>query len=100
MCHKYRSSHPEVFCKTDTLKSFVKFTRKHLCWSLVLKGQRAAGCLKRVPDTGVLPVGFAKFLRTHILENFGRRKDNRDKNITAKIFVVIFVFVHTNLVSQ
>ena len=85
MFHKYRSSHPEVFCKTDTLKSFAKF---------------AAGCLKRVPDTGVLPVGFAKFLRTHILENFGRRKDNRDKNITAKIFVVIFVLVHTNLVSQ
>ena len=30
----FRSSRPEVFCKKDVLKYFVKFTRKHLCLSL------------------------------------------------------------------
>ena len=30
----YRSSRPEVFYKLGFLKSFVKFTRKHLCWNL------------------------------------------------------------------
>ena len=31
-----RSSRPEVFCKKDALKSYAKFTGKHLCWSLFL----------------------------------------------------------------
>ena len=30
---KYRSSHPEVFCKKGVLRNFAKFTGKHLCQS-------------------------------------------------------------------
>ena len=30
----FRSSRPEVFCKKGVLKSFAKFTEKHLCLSL------------------------------------------------------------------
>ena len=32
----FRSSRPEVFCKKGVLKSFAKFTEKHLCKSLFL----------------------------------------------------------------
>ena len=32
----FRSSHPEVFCKKGILRSFTKFTGKHLCHSLFL----------------------------------------------------------------
>ena len=31
-----RSSRPEVFCKKDPLKTYAKFTGKHLYWSLFL----------------------------------------------------------------
>ena len=34
MFHKYRN---ELFCKNSAFDSFAKFTRKHLCWSLLLK---------------------------------------------------------------
>ena len=33
---KSRSSCPEVFCKNEVLKTFAKFTEKHVCWSLFL----------------------------------------------------------------
>ena len=33
----YRSSHPEVFCKTGVLRNYAIFTRKHLCLSLFFK---------------------------------------------------------------
>ena len=39
------SSHPEVFCKKVTLRSFAKFIGKHLCQSLFFK--KVAGSLKR-----------------------------------------------------
>ena len=39
---KHRSSHPEVFCKVDILKNFVKFAGKHLCRSLFIKVQTEA----------------------------------------------------------
>ena len=32
----FRNSCLKVFCEKDVLKSFSKFTGKHLCWSLVL----------------------------------------------------------------
>ena len=38
----YRSSRPEVFCKKDVLRSFAKFTGKHLCQCLFFN--KAAGC--------------------------------------------------------
>ena len=31
-----RSSRPEVFCKKAALKTYAKFTGKHMCWSLFL----------------------------------------------------------------
>ena len=34
---------PEVFCKKGVLKSFAKFTGKHLCWSLFISGDSSTG---------------------------------------------------------
>ena len=34
---QYRSRSFKVFCKNGVLGSFLKFTRKHLCWNLLLK---------------------------------------------------------------
>ena len=53
MFHKYKSRSFKVFCKNSVLDSFAKFTRKHLCGSLLLKKWQAAGWLKRDSDTGV-----------------------------------------------
>ena len=38
-----RSSRPEVFCEKATLKTYAKFTGKHLCWSLFLKRDSNTG---------------------------------------------------------
>ena len=74
-----RSSRPEVFCKNWVLRNFAKFTRKHLCQSLVLNkvaGLRPATLLKKrlwhrwfeFLSFWVLnfefPVSFGKFLIT------------------------------------
>ena len=37
MFNKYRSRSPKVVCKNGVLDSFAKFTRNHLCRSLLLK---------------------------------------------------------------
>ena len=50
----FRSSHQG--CKNCVLKNFVIFTRKHLCWSLILRKLhtwRSATFLKKEPNTGV-----------------------------------------------
>ena len=64
-----RSSRPEVFCKKGILKNFVKFTRKHLCRSLIFI--KVAGLtrdfIKRLRHR-CFPVNFAKLLRTPFLE--------------------------------
>ena len=57
---KFRSSRPEVFCKIDVLRNFVKFTGKQLCQSLF------ALLKKRLWHRSFL-VNFAKFLRTTFL---------------------------------
>ena len=47
-----RSSHMEVFCKKDALKSFAKFTGKHMCESLFFNkaaGLRSPDLLYRTP---------------------------------------------------
>ena len=36
LAQKYRSSHPEVFCKIGVLETFAEFTGNHLCQSLFL----------------------------------------------------------------
>ena len=63
----YRSSRPEVFYKLGFLKSFVKFTRKHLCWNLFFN--KVAGLKpekKNRIQQRCFPVSFAKFLRAFI----------------------------------
>ena len=48
--HTVRSSRSEVFCKKRALRSFAKFTGKHLCWSIFLSkvaGGRPATLLKK-----------------------------------------------------
>ena len=39
----WRSSLLEVFCKKEVLENFVKFTRKHLCQSLIFKRDSGTG---------------------------------------------------------
>ena len=43
MFNKYRSRSPKVVCKNGVFDSFAKFTRKHLCRSLLLKKEQATG---------------------------------------------------------
>ena len=66
----FRSSRPEVFCKKDVLRSFTKFTGKHLCQNLFcnkVAGLRLAGpaiLLKKRLWHRFFPMNFAKYLRT------------------------------------
>ena len=55
---------PEVLCKTGVLKSFAKFTEKHLCWSIFFFWR----LFKKVPPALVFFVKFANFFRTSILQ--------------------------------
>ena len=53
---KYGRSRLEVFCKKAVLKNFAKFTRKHLCQSLLFNkvaGLSPATLLKKDSGTGV-----------------------------------------------
>ena len=62
-----RSTRPEVFCKNGVLRSFTKFTVKHLCQSLFFSkvaGRRPATLLKKRLWHRCFPVNFVKFLRT------------------------------------
>ena len=71
MFHEYRSSSPEMFCKNGILKSFAKFTRKHLCRSLILKKKTVVFKLtKKRLRSRCFSVSFAKFLRTSVLKIF------------------------------
>ena len=67
-----RSSCPELSCKKGVPKDFEKFTGKHLCQSLFfnkIAGLRPAMLLKKRLWLRCFPVNFAKFLRTHYLQN-------------------------------
>ena len=71
---KCRSSRPEEFCKKVVLKSFAKFTGKHLCQILFFHKVASPG---RSPSSSPLlkkrlwhrcfPVNFLKFLRAPFL---------------------------------
>ena len=71
-----KTSRPEVFCKKGVLENFVKFTGKHLCYSLFFN--KVAGLslqfyYKKKLWHRCFPVNFAKFIRTPFLQNiFGR----------------------------
>ena len=78
-----RSSRPEVFCKKNVLKTFVKFTGKHLCQSL-----RPPTLLKKRLWHRCFPVNFAKFLRTTFLKNIsGGCYEFLKNELSSKIYV-------------
>ena len=69
---KNRSSRPKMSCKKGVLKSFAKFTGKHLYQSLFFNkvvGLRFATLLKKRFWHRCFLVNFAKFLRTPFLYN-------------------------------
>ena len=71
-----RSSHRRCSVKKGVLRSFAKFTRKHLCQSLFFNevaDLRPATLLKKRLRHRCFPVNFAKFLRTPLLQNTSRR---------------------------
>ena len=71
---KFRSSHPEVFCKKGVLRNFTKFTGKHLRQSLFFNkvaGLRPVTLFKKRLWHRCFPLTFAKFLRTpFFMEHF------------------------------
>ena len=73
---KVRSSHQRCSVINDVLRTFPKFTGKHLCKSLFFNkvaGHRPATLLEKKLWHKSFPVNFVKFLRTPFLQNtFGR----------------------------
>ena len=72
----FRSSRQEVFCKKGALRSFAKFTGKHVCQSLlfnIVASLRPATLLKKRLWHRCFPVNFVKFLRTPFLQNTSGR---------------------------
>ena len=62
----------DEFCKKGVLRSFTKFTWKHLCWSLFLNkvsGIRPQTPLKRDSNRGVFRWILWNVLRTPFLQN-------------------------------
>ena len=71
-CTCYRSSHRRYSIKKGVLKSFAKFTGKHLCQGLFFNevvGLRPATLSKKRLWHRCFLVNFAKFLRTSFLQN-------------------------------
>ena len=68
---KARSSHQRCSIKKDVLRKFVKFTGKHLWYSLSLI--RPATLLKKRLRRRCFLVNFTKFLRTTFLQNTSGR---------------------------
>ena len=67
---------PEVFYKKGVLRYLTKFTRKHLCQSLIFNkvaGIRPATVLKKRLWHRCFHVNFAKFPRTPLLQNTSGR---------------------------
>ena len=62
--NKVRSSRPDLFCKKDVIKHFVKFTGKHLCQSLVFNNVSLLTLFKIRLWHWCFLLHFAKFLRT------------------------------------
>ena len=70
-----KSSHPWCSLRKGVLRNFGKFTRKHLCQSLLFNkvaGLRLATLLKKRLWHRCFPVNFRKFLRTLFLKNTSR----------------------------
>ena len=68
MYSQNRSSCYQMFFKIGVLKNFGTFTRKYLCWSLLLiKLQAWRTIIKKKLQRRCFPVKFAKFLKTPFL---------------------------------
>ena len=71
-----RSSYRRCSVGKGVLRSFAKLTGKHLCQSLFfnkIAGLSPATLLKKRLLCRGFPVNFAKFLRTHFLQNTSER---------------------------
>ena len=68
-----KSSHQRCSIIKGVLRNFAKFTGKHLCQSLFFNKVKAYNFIKKEILAQVFPVIFAKFLRTHILQNTSGR---------------------------
>ena len=65
---------PEVFYKKAVPKTFSIFTRKYLCWSLILiAGLKACNLIKKRLQHMCFPVDISKFLEKYILRNICKR---------------------------
>ena len=72
----FQKQPPEVFYKKGVLRNFAKFTRKHLCKSLLFNkvaGLRPATLLKKRLWHRRFPVNFSKFLTTSFAQNTAGR---------------------------
>ena len=109
---KNRSSRPEMSCKKGVLKSFAKFTGKHLYQSLFFNkvvGLRFATLLKNRFWRRCFLVNFSKFLRTPFLIegifNFRvikRRYETESHIMTSQteLLTLIFFFWVSNSISK
>ena len=83
-----------MFYEKGVLKNFEKFTKKHLCVSLLFNkvaGLRPATLLKNRPYLRCFPVNFSKFLRTEavvrrcsIKKVFSEISQNSQENTCAR----------------
>ena len=64
-----RKQPPEMLYKKAFLQNFTKFTRKNLCWSLLLITSQASNFFEKRFQNRSFHVSTAKFLRTPILKN-------------------------------
>ena len=92
----YRSSHQWCSIEIGVLKTFTKFTGKHLCQSLFFNkaaGLRPATLLKKRLWHRCFPVNFVKFLRTRFLQNTSGRLLLYVTLLTFKLVFSIFYFI-------
>ena len=83
----YRSSYPEVFCKKGVLRKYTKFTRKHLCQSVLNKVTSLHPVVHSKRNSGI-----GVFKKTSFIEHL---------RTTASKYIVTFKepfsFIHRNL---
>ena len=84
-----RSSHLEVFCKKGVLRKFIKFTRKHLCRSVVFNkvaSLHPVALLKKTSATGIF--------KSKLFLNMSKYNAASKCNVTFK---ELFSFIHRTL---
>ena len=95
----YRISHQRCSLKKVFLKNFIKFSGKHLCWSLFfnkVSGMRPATLFKKRLQQRCFPVNFVKFLRTPFLQNTSRQLLLFVINLTVS-FCKKVLYIYSNL---